>query len=94
MDPDLLLVGGIFIILTLLTGAFALLLPLSRQLARFLEFRMRDKAAPVSNLEGEVRELRALVEGLELKLNSINDRQEFLEKVMDGRATDPLKLPR
>ena len=94
MDPDLILAGGIFIVLTILTGAFALLLPLSRQLARFLEFRMRDKAAASPNLEGEVRELRALVEGLEHKLHSVSDRQEFLEKVLESRGSDPLKLPR
>lgn len=94
MDPDLILIGGIFIVLTILTGAFALLLPLSRQLARFLEFRMRDKAAASPNLEGEVRELRALVEGLDQKLHSVSDRQEFLEKVLESRDPDPLKLPR
>lgn len=93
MDPDLILIGGIFIVLTILTGAFALLLPLSRQLARFLEFRMRDKAGS-PNLEGEVRELRALVEGLEHKLHAVSDRQEFLEKVLESRDPDPLKLPR
>jgi hypothetical protein len=94
MDPDLILIGGIFIILTILTGAFALLLPLSRQLARFLEYRMRDKTAPPAALEGEVRELRALVETLAQKLDTVNDRQEFLEKVLESRSSEPLKLPR
>jgi len=43
MDPDLILIGGFFLIAIVLTGSFALLLPISRQLARFLERALRDK---------------------------------------------------
>ena len=94
MDPDLILIGGFFLIAIVLTGSFALLLPISRQLARFLELRSRDKLGAGSNVETEVRELRSAVANLERQLSSVLDRQEFVEKVLDARETNPPKLPR
>ena len=90
MDPDLILIVGFFLIAIVLTGSFALLLPISRQLAKFLEFRSRDKVGP-SNVEAEMRDLRATVENLERQLSSLIDRQELVEKVLDARESD---LPR
>jgi hypothetical protein len=34
-----------------------------------------------------------LLEGLEDKLRTVSDHQEFLEKILDSREADPLKLP-
>jgi hypothetical protein len=94
MDPTMLAIMAFFLIAIILTGTFVLLIPVSRQLAKFMEFRMRDKTAVPANLEAELRELRALVDAHDLKLHSLNDRQEFIEKVLDARSQDPLQLPR
>jgi hypothetical protein len=94
MDPTLLAIMVFFLLAIILTGTFVLMIPLSRQLAKFLEFRMREKTGNVSALDTDLRDLRALIERLDDKLSSVADRQEFLEKVLDERGADPLKLPR
>lgn len=74
--------------------SFVLMIPLSKQLARFLEFRMQDKASISDGMDVELRQLRTVVEGLEDKLRSVSDRQEFLEKILKSRETEPPRLPR
>jgi hypothetical protein len=94
VDRTLVAIMVFFLLAIILTGAFVLMIPLSRQLARFLEFRMREKNEIPGAAETDVRELRALVQKLDDKLASVSDRQEFLEKVLENRGSDPLKLPR
>jgi hypothetical protein len=93
MDPRIAMMvftlGAIIIV-----GGFVLLMPLSRQLARYLAFRMQDKAGLGEGVELELRRLRAAVDGLDQKLHLVSERQEFLEKILESRATDPPKLAR
>jgi hypothetical protein len=93
MDPTMLAIMAFFLLAIIITGSFVLLMPLSRQLARFLELRMQDQARVGDGVEIELRQLRALLEGLEDKLRTVSDHQEFLEKILDSREADPLKLP-
>lgn len=91
MDP----LAAIFVLLVImLLGGIVLLFPLSRQLARYLESRLKAGASAPESLEAELRELRLLVEGLDDRLRGVAARQEFVEKVLESRATDPLELPR
>jgi hypothetical protein len=95
MDPTMFAIMGFFLLAIILTGGFVLLIPLSRQLARFLDYRLQEKTgAGSSKIEGELRQLRTLVEGIEKRLQTVSDRQDFVEKVLESRETDPLKLPR
>ena len=93
MDPSLIPIMAFFLTAIILTGGFVLLLPLSKQLAKFLEFRMQDKKMS-PEIEAELRHLRVLVEGLDDKLRSVSDRQEFLEKILESRDADTPRLPR
>jgi hypothetical protein len=92
MDPTMLAIMVFFLLAIILTGGFVLMMPLSRQLARFLEFRMQDKTNISDRVEIEMRQLRALIEGLEDKQRSVSERQEFLEKILESREIDPPKL--
>jgi hypothetical protein len=92
MDPTMMGISIFFLLALIIIGGFVLVFPLSRQLAKFLELRMKDKAGISEGAVLEVRQLRAVVEGLEGKLQSVADRQEFLEKVLEARDTNPRKL--
>jgi hypothetical protein len=94
MDPTMLAIMIFFLLAIIITGSFVLLMPLSRQLARFLELRMLGTGAMSDAVEVELRQLRALVEGIDDRLSSVSDRQEFLEKILESRETDPPRLPR
>ena len=94
MEPTLVAIMIFFLLAIVITGGFVLMMPLSKQVAKFLEFRMQDNRNISGGVENELRQLRAVVEGFEDKLRSVSDRQEFLEKILEKRETDPLKLPR
>ncbi|NJD10521.1 MAG: hypothetical protein FIB01_08835 [Gemmatimonadetes bacterium] len=94
MDPRMLSMMVFTLLAIIIAGGFVLLMPLSRQLARYLAYRMQDKAGVGEGVEAELRRLRAAVEGLDQKLHLVDERQEFLEKVLASRETDLPKLPR
>jgi hypothetical protein len=84
MDPGLIVVMAFFLIAIILTGTFVLLIPLSRQLAKFLEFRMAQKSQQLPpEIADELVRLRASVESLDEKVRSVADRQEFMEKLLE-----------
>lgn len=92
MDP-MGLAGMVFtLILFLMIGGFILLYPLSRQLGRLLEQRLDEKRSPALD-RGDVARLREALESLERQVQSLQDRQEFVEGMLrSGRET--ASLPR
>lgn len=94
MDPPTILMFMIFIVVCLfITGGFALLLPLSRELARIV--RERRTGQPDAGLnEQQLLQLRGVLEGIEQKLAALTDRQEFLEKILEPRVREQDRLPR
>jgi predicted PurR-regulated permease PerM len=94
MEPMLLVIMVFFLLVIILTGSFVLLMPLSKQLARFLDFRMQEKNGINPGLAQEIQQLRAVVESLDEKVRGVGERQEFLEKVLDSRGSDTPQLPR
>lgn len=90
MDPMMLVIMAFFLVVIILTGGFVLLIPLSRQFARYLDARMHDKLGGDS--AAEIRQIRASLAQLEQKVSGVVDRQEFLEKVLEARDEAP-KLP-
>jgi hypothetical protein len=74
--------GMLFIIvLVAMTGGFVLLIPISRQLARFLEYRMTAKGR-VEDQERTDMLLRA-VESLRDDVARLAERQDFTEKLLE-----------
>jgi hypothetical protein len=94
MDPDMLAIMIFFLLAIIISGCFVLMMPLSRQLAKFLELRIQGNAGMTDAVRVELRQLRALVEGIDDKLSSVSERQEFLEKVLESRDADQPRLPR
>lgn len=81
MDREM-ITGMLFVIvLVAMTGGFVLLIPISRQLARFLEFRMTAKSR-VEDQEKTDMLLRA-VESLRDDVTRLAERQDFTEKLLE-----------
>lgn len=94
MDP-MLVPMMIFTLVTIITiGGFILLIPLSKQVARYLAFRMQNKTGVGEGVEVELRRLRAAVDSLDQKLQLVSERQEFLEKMLESGKADLPRLPR
>lgn len=85
MEPVILL-GMIFSLVTLmLIGGFILLFPLTRRLGDVLESYLRDRKG--ERAEGEqIAALRERVEGLEVEVASLADRQSFSESLQSKRG--------
>lgn len=80
MDP-MALAGMIFtLLLTGMIGGFLLLIPVSRRLGAFLEQRLEQGKAGVSNRE--VAELRAALASLQGEVERIAERQEFTDALL------------
>lgn len=94
MDPILPLLMIFTLVAIVITGGFILLIPLSRQLARFLALRMQNKIGIGEGVELELGRLRAAIEAVDQKLHIVSERQEFLEKILESRASDLTQLPR
>jgi hypothetical protein len=93
MDPAMAAIMIFFLVITLIISGVVLLYPLSRRVGVLLESRLQEKNGPSALTESEVRRLRAAVEGLEVQLRSVSDRQEFLEKILDSRRREQLLPP-
>lgn len=84
MEP-VVLFGMVFSLVTLmLIGGFILLFPITRRLGNLLESYLRDRKA--DRAEGEqIAALRERVEGLEVEVGALADRQSFSESLQSNR---------
>jgi hypothetical protein len=80
MDPMALGMMIFTIVVIVLIGGFILLLPLTRRLGQFLEYRMSDKRR-VEESEDRDRLLRA-IEALRDDVVRLAERQDFTEKLL------------
>ena len=86
-------IAGLFVLVGLIiTGVFALSLPLARQLARYLDHRMRNNDAEALASD-EIRKLQATIESLRRDVQSLADRQAFVENLLESKSTAPPALP-
>jgi hypothetical protein len=95
MDPatPLFAIMAFFLIAIILTGGFVLLMPLSRQLAKYLEYRMKDNPGLPPATDEEIRQLRSAIESMQRELRGVSDRQAFVEKLLENRSSETNKLP-
>lgn len=81
MDPELIPLMIFTIVVIGMVGGFVLLLPITRTLGRYLEFRMAQKASLESPERMEIL-LRA-VESLRDDVARLAERQDFTEKLLE-----------
>lgn len=89
MDPVIIPSMIFTIAVIMLIGGFITLFPVTRRLGAFLESKLRDKE-PVTEPTDFARLLDA-IQGLESEVRRLNERQEFTERLLAGRA--PLSRP-
>ena len=84
------MVTGTVFILTV--GGVLVLRPISKRIGELLELYARDKQA---GLEGEVHQVRDLLETMDARLRLIEERQDFTERLLNPRAggADKKALP-
>lgn len=75
------------VVLFLTVGAVAVLRPLAKRLADVLEIYARERE---SGLQNEVRQMRDLLETMSARLQLMEERQEFTERLLSpGERTKP-----
>jgi hypothetical protein len=74
------------LILALMVGGFILLFPLSRRLGSLLDARLESRKAQPRVGDEEIAALRDNIENLANELRRVNDRQDFIEKLLAPRV--------
>jgi hypothetical protein len=82
------MVTGVVLILT--TGGVLVLRPLSRRVADLLEVYARDRDA---GLERELGHMRDLVETMNARLQLIEERQDFTDRLLTSGDRDRERRP-
>ena len=82
MDPEIIPMMIFTIIVLAMVGGFILVLPLTRRLGQFLEYRMSERSRLMENEEREAL-LRA-IESLRDDVARLAERQEFTERLLDN----------
>ena len=81
MDPELIPMMIFTVIVLAMFGGFIVLLPITRRLGKFLEYRMTERTQLMENEERE-RLLKA-IESLRDDVARLAERQEFTERLLD-----------
>ena len=89
VDPFMLGVMIISVVIVLLLGSFALLYPLSRQLALLVRKRLNEpsRGGSISREDGE--KLATAIQQLAVGMESLNERQDFVERLLEDRHRTP-----
>lgn len=90
MDPVIIPSMIFTIAVIMLIGGFVTLFPVTRRLGAFLESKLREKEPPATQSPDLARLLDA-IQGLESEVRRLNERQEFTERLLAGRA--PVSRP-
>ena len=81
MDPEMIAVMVFFIIVIAMIGGFVLVLPITRRLGQFMEYRMTERTRLMENEEREA--LLKDIESLRDDVARLGERQEFTERLLD-----------
>jgi hypothetical protein len=71
---------GVGVIFILTTGGVLILRPIAKRLGDLMELYARDRQ---QGLQGEVGQLRDLLETMNARLQLMEDRQDFTEKLLN-----------
>ncbi len=80
------IVGVVFIVTT---GGVLVLRPIAKKVGDLLELMAREKQ---SGLQGDVGQLRDVLESMNARLALLEERQDFAERLMSGEKKNP-QLP-
>jgi len=79
MDWDVIAPMIVAVIFIVTVGGVAVLRPIAKRVSELLELYARDKR---SGLEGEVGQIRDLLETMDARLQLIEERQDFTERLI------------
>jgi hypothetical protein len=83
------IVGVVFIVTT---GAVVILRPIAKRLTDLIELYTRDKQ---TGIQGDVQHIRDLLESMNARLQLLEERQDFAEKLLaSGDKEKRSELPR
>jgi hypothetical protein len=83
------MVVGVVLILT--AGGVAVLRPIAKRVSELLEFYVRDRT---EGLGGEVHQIRDLLETMNARLQLMEDRQDFAERLLGSGEVTRTPRPR
>ncbi len=93
MEP-MALVGMLFVLIVLaMVGGFILLVPISRRLGEVLELWLDERGKANQIGPGEFGRIREEVATLRDEMETLTNRQDFVEKLLEGRPDDQSQLP-
>ena len=81
MGPELMRMMVFTIIVLAMIGGFIVVLPITRRLGKFLEFKMTERTRIMENDEREA--LLKAIESLRDDVARLAERQEFTERLLD-----------
>ncbi len=84
MDPVIPAAMVFVLLIILMIGGTVLLYPLSRQLGRYLENRLRE-GEPPGPADADIAALHDAIRALEAEVSALADRQSFTESLLDSR---------
>jgi hypothetical protein len=96
MDWEFLAPMVVAVVLILTVGGVAVLRPIAKRISELIELYARDRQ---SGLVGEVSQMRDLLETMNARLQLLEERQDFTERLLSsgersGRRSDEESLPR
>lgn len=90
---EVIVVSMIFsLIMVTLIGGFILLFPLTRRLGAFLERRLEEGSGRNDDPR-RVQAIHGVLEDLRGQIEDLRERQEFVEKLVEGRSAEALPDP-
>lgn len=81
MDWDILAPMVTAVVLIVTTGGVLVLRPIAKRVSDLLELYARDRQA---GLEGDVGQMRDLLETMNARLQLLEERQDFTERLLDS----------
>ena len=81
MDWDVIAPMVVSIVFILTVGGVAILRPLAKRVSELLELYARDRH---SGIENDVHQIRDLLETMNARLQLIEDRQDFTERLLEA----------
>jgi hypothetical protein len=91
MDWDLIAPMVVAIVLIVTAGGVAILRPIAKRVSELLELYARDRQ---SGIEGDVNQMRELLETMNARLQLMEERQDFTERLLSSGSEAPAREPR
>ena len=87
VDVDPVIIAGMVfsVVVLLMVGSFALLFPVSRQLAALVRKRINEPAPGDSISREDAEKLASAIPQLAVGMEALNERQDFVERLLEER---------